>query len=1838
MYFVMDAHSFYDFIYFIFLIIIGSFFMINLCLVVIASQFAETKQRENQLMEEQRARFRSTESTLASFSEPGTCYDEIFKYIDRLRKRSCHLIVRAYRSCEDGGNGSEHMGAHRHSSRKIPHVHHPIHHHHHHHHHYHLGSSTLEMIGEDSQGALYTRGQASARRLGLPESAPGVCDSMHSVYHSGCHINATPQLCLTRSVPSANYSPAVHSADPLPVLGPGCAKDYPSLKECKKLDPDVAAARFTRSQSTQDMTGPAMTFTVSETRNEVPSCKVEGCPLCAEEVNNMDILMDEHGAEDALHDHSRSKKKTHEERNRCYGCLSDVSDYVENIVESKYFNQGIMLAILVNTLSMGIEYHEQPAELTNVLDISNMVFTCIFCLEMLIKILAYGLCGYIRNPYNVFDGIIVIISVWEIVGQAGGGLSVLRTFRLLRVLKLVRFMPALRRQLVVLMKTMDNMATFCMLLLLFIFIFSILGMHLFGCKFSFAEDHGTQPDRKNFDTLLWSVVTVFQILTQEDWNVVLYNGMAATSHWAALYFVVLMTFGNYILFNLLVAILVEGFQAEKGKMIEKMKGEISLEESKGSSASISEDESSTHKEKKKNSTAIAFWQNNSNRSIPQMVQNPVEPKQVGYARPSSRDPVSSDRESLSSRRCRQRSLGSLNGTPALPRRQLAARERASFLSTSRDESLRRAGSLPRQASPSLPTALPDCNGKSSVSMVETNYGVDALREEDLDASAAQVQDEEDVQCCRCCVPQCCKERPDWSLYIFSPSNRFRKTSQTICSNRYFDFIILGIIFLNCITIMLERPSIASNSAERYFLTITNYFFTAIYTTEMIIKVLAMGLIIGPNAYLKSTWNILDGFLVLMSLIDVIVFFASKESPKILGILRVLRLLRTLRPLRVISRAPGLKLVVETLISSLKPIGNIVLICCAFFIIFGILGVQLFKGKFFFCDTDDVTNITTHADCLKSNHTWHRHTYNFDNLGKALMTLFVMSTKDGWVDIMYNGLDAVGVDQQPQRNHNPWMLFFFISFLLIVGFIVLNMFVGVVVENFQNCRQQQEEEEAQHLEELRQRRLQKKLKRAAKPPYWAKYSAVRRYIHRFCTSSYLELSISIIIGLNVLTMSVEHFKQPEQLYDALRYCNYIFTAVFILEALLKLVALGIWRFFKDRLNQLDIAIVILSIVGIILEEMKMNLVLPLNPTIIRIMRVLRIARVLKLLKAAKGMRALLHTVMLALPQVGNLGLLFMLLFFIYAALGVELFGELVCTEETPCDGLGRYASFRNFGMALLTLFRISTGDNWNGILKDTLRSCADDLVESEHGCCGYDAIVSPIYFVTFVLLTQFVLVNVVVAVLMKHLEESNKEMAEEAEAKANEEHDEEMQRLRGERELVGDGEANCKEKDGESVSGAVRNSSDKSSLSQGMSVDSLELRTPEPGASIFPLSQLPPNYSIFTSPEHCLPHQTPKAQKSPQHHPLVQTPSPAWKDKSERVSTDMRMRQQPIRDSSSDDGNDSWEGERVRPKQEACDFFPKTPYRMSASRRSPATRRPMSRHGSRLQRQMAICLDSLEAVCSQTPSEGSPFAEEAPNCMPCPSQLSAPQETKVARQSLSAELVLYADDVDPTVNQIHAFSSSVPGFGRGHHRYSASPLRYNLRSHSRLIGGSGRQDHQRDNQPFLRNQGVNLGIKCNNSRANQNETGLPELRGSHRKRKPNQPTVTAEPTKGSYGKRRTLLVWAGEMGSSSEIPDEEHQQSAHTNRFLAGPAASLETPERRDSGSSLSDPPQDGGTSPALCTQAWLNWHTADTWVLSDEQASKGPVPQNMAGLLQAFYHKENDDLLMDPIVPEQCRF
>ncbi|KAJ3600591.1 hypothetical protein NHX12_031571, partial [Muraenolepis orangiensis] len=1038
MYYVMDAHSFYNFIYFILLIIVGSFFMINLCLVVIATQFSETKQRENALMREQRARYMSNDSTLASYSEPGSCYEEMLRYISHLYRKLRRRVQRIYSGCKrrkkvnpNGGGGAGGNGG-----------------------------------GASGHGLARAGGGNGGQHAPLAAS-PSTTE--HGLEELEMRSMAGMGALLGRLNGGMNYPTILPSF----VCSYGSKTPPPHTKHCGP-SPDHHPPHHLASQHTDTLSKLHQLMGQHSRQRLLYQLAGVGGPRGGD-------------ADGLHHDYTqgtelrggrgrssrrRGNGNAPKSKNRVVLLWRSFRNKLKRIVDSKYFNQGIMIAILVNTLSMGIEYHQQPEELTDVLEISNIVFTSMFVLEMVFKLLAFGLFGYIRNP------------VWEIIGQAEGGLSVLRTFRLLRVLKLVRFLPALRRQLVVLMKTMDNVATFCMLLMLFIFTFSILGMHLFGCKFSMQTENGdTIPDRKNFDSLLWAIVTVFQILTQEDWNVVLYNGMASTSPLAALYFVALMSFGNYVLFNLLVAILVEGFQAEsdddkksdnfeEDEKVEQLRdtelkmyslmmtanGHVDLHGTlappiimRTAATPMPTPKSSVGGESVLGeglpfgeagpclggagyfSEADGVHRGESCHGSPAFGEPSTAYDQRSLvSSPDGRSPLA-----LRSWGSRRSSWNSLGRAPSLKRRD-ASGECESLLEVETGERGRRcwrrrpghlelmqAGAL----GPSAAAEYGDCNGGSLTydPSVTVDLKDNFSPEDDIDDDSSL--------CFRLKKellnkkPRWCRDHDDWALYLFSPHN---------------------------------SPDIQPQSTERVFLSVSNYVFTVIFLAEMAVK-----------SYLQSSWNVLDGVLVFVSLVDILVSMASTGGNRILGILRVLRLLRTLRPLRVISRAPGLKLVVETLITSLRPIGNIVLICCAFFIVFGILGVQLFKGKFYQCEGLDTRNITNKSDCALASYRWIRRKYNFDNLGQALMALFVLSCKDGWVNIMYDGLDAVGVDQQPVRNHNPWMLLYFISFLLIVSFFVLNMFVGVVVENFHKCRQDQEEEESRLREEKRLRMMEKK---------------------------------------------------------------------------------------------------------------------------------------------------------------------------------------------------------------------------------------------------------------------------------------------------------------------------------------------------------------------------------------------------------------------------------------------------------------------------------------------------------------------------------------------------------------------------------------------------------------------------------------------------------------------------------------------------------------------------------------------------------------------------------------------
>ncbi|KAJ4920732.1 hypothetical protein JOQ06_022438, partial [Pogonophryne albipinna] len=411
MYFVMDAHSFYNFIYFILLIIIGSFFMINLCLVVIATQFSETKQRESQLMKEQRIRFLSNASTLGSLQEPGSCYEELLNYLVHMIRKGArqtahiirHLARRAGVNIAASPQETESQRSKR--SRRKPSrqgsvtVHHMAsnqHHlHHHHHHHYHLGNGSMRGTrcgeGRDVEAHNNNGGTlvATTGHLALPPSVTTATSDTNLATLS----NPAPDLSSVISVFHAETlrctpSPTSHSLPiaPAPMSKSMKRNSVPFAGPAPKNYPTLQARALAESRRASAAAGTLTNISFNLNIPPVPQERrpaadtvaltfdPESCPYCAKALANESEGgngdSDSEGiyefTQDLRHrdrrDSRRPKKKQHglcRTAGKVLRFWRLVCDTFRKIVDSKYFGRGIMIAILINTLSMGIEYHEQ---------------------------------------------------------------------------------------------------------------------------------------------------------------------------------------------------------------------------------------------------------------------------------------------------------------------------------------------------------------------------------------------------------------------------------------------------------------------------------------------------------------------------------------------------------------------------------------------------------------------------------------------------------------------------------------------------------------------------------------------------------------------------------------------------------------------------------------------------------------------------------------------------------------------------------------------------------------------------------------------------------------------------------------------------------------------------------------------------------------------------------------------------------------------------------------------------------------------------------------------------------------------------------------------------------------------------------------------------------------------------------------------------------------------------------------------------------------------------------------------------------------------------------------
>jgi hypothetical protein len=222
-----------------------------------------------------------------------------------------------------------------------------------------------------------------------------------------------------------------------------------------------------------------------------------------------------------------------------------------------------------------------PRSVAAVLEQFNTVLTWIFIAELALKLLGLGVAKYFADGFNAFDFVIVMFSIVELLmpllGGSGGGnsaMSALRGMRLFRLFKLARSWKGMRKTLHTLAVAAGTMGTLLIVWAMIMYISALLGQQWFGRRFKFVK---TESPRSNFDSFLpinhepgvGSFLVVFQMISTENWNIILYNAIMAhmgedsVMMWSGVVITIAIVYiGNYIVMNLFISILLQGFDED----------------------------------------------------------------------------------------------------------------------------------------------------------------------------------------------------------------------------------------------------------------------------------------------------------------------------------------------------------------------------------------------------------------------------------------------------------------------------------------------------------------------------------------------------------------------------------------------------------------------------------------------------------------------------------------------------------------------------------------------------------------------------------------------------------------------------------------------------------------------------------------------------------------------------------------------------------------------------------------------------------------------------------------------------------------------------------------------------------------------------------------------------------------------------------------------------------------------------------------------------------------------------------------------------------------------------
>ncbi|PNS19004.1 hypothetical protein CAC42_6099 [Sphaceloma murrayae] len=891
-----------------------------------------------------------------------------------------------------------------------------------------------------------------------------------------------------------------------------------------------------------------------------------------------------------------------------------------------------------------------------------------------------------RNMIDLFLAVATSITLTPSIRESRQTYAWLSIFQILRVYRVVLSVQITRELIMVVLGNFSGLANLILFVFLLTFLAAIFATQLFRGELPALDANGEAVE-VTFFTIWNAFLGMYQILSSENWTTILYNvttyQVAVNNGWIGAAFCILWyILANFVVLNMFIAVIQENFDvSEDEKRLQQVKAFLSQKRFVGSGTGVL-------------SLSRIFKFGHAKRQDPldfgsaatEMLLKDAVVKDFLDDPPDGEEapPVPTPARTMTILPNDDRVISSVPGLGIWNKvkRKLFHKEPNPFYAKSQ-----------------LNTAFQDVDPR-------------AMAREVVAAAEKQKLAQKDYL----------KKHPDYntSLYIFKPDHPLRRFCCKIVGpgrggNRvqgpmpsapvwytFSAFIyaaIVAMVVLACVTTPLyQKEYFAKNgfTRENWFVW-TDMGFAALFTVEILIKVIADGFFWTPNAYFRGSWGFIDGVVLVSLWINVLALLHDPGASS-----RTIGAFKALRALRLLNVSDSAR---DTFHSVIVMGGWKVLsamfVSISLLIPFAIYGLNLFNGQMMQCN-DGNSNIYNLTDCvgeyMSSPYGWDvlaprivgNSYYSFDDFGGALFILFQIVSQEGWIDVMWSGQSITGIFTQPSPFASQGNAVFFVIFNLLGAVFVLTLFVSVFMRNYT------EQTGVAFLTTEQRSWLElRKLLRQVSPSKRPSSKKQRESWQEWCYKRSVkkngrwQRSITALLVGHVILLCLEWYPDRS---NWLRIRDFMFlcmTCVYMINIIIRIIGLSWARFRKSAWDVYSVAAISGTLIttALLLTDFRKR-------DYVQLHKLFLVSVALLLIPRNNQLDQLFKTAAASLTSIGNLLATWFVMFLVFAIALTQTFGLTRFGENESSN-----INVRSVPKALIMLFRTSVGEGWNQLMND-----------------------------------------------------------------------------------------------------------------------------------------------------------------------------------------------------------------------------------------------------------------------------------------------------------------------------------------------------------------------------------------------------------------------------------------------------------------------------------------------------------------------------------------------------------